>query len=225
VRSEKSVEAGRILIVGGEGGWATRIQRELGTSSFAVESIGSLAEANGTIHRERIALLVFGPRLGAPSTRKLVQTIRALPWRPPVVLAGGDLDVVTRANLQRLGVVMLDPAVRGEQIAGLAKGLVPHGRTTDWVNAFCRDHGASDRERQVLQLAVHGLQNKEIAHRLACAPSTVISYWRRLFQKTGCKTRGELLALLIRYQAEHPAICANCPHLEDFLAGKASPSL
>ena len=51
----------------------------------------------------------------------------------------------------------------------------------------------SDRQRKVLRFVVEGLSNKEIAWRLQISESYVKAILQALFQKTGVRTRGQLV--------------------------------
>lgn len=53
--------------------------------------------------------------------------------------------------------------------------------------------GLSEREREVLQLVVEGLGNREIAERLFIAEGTVKTHVKSLFEKLGCKSRTQLV--------------------------------
>lgn len=67
--------------------------------------------------------------------------------------------------------------------------------------AVSTDLGAgdlSDRERAVVDLVSQGLSNKEIADRLFLSPATVKNHLYRIFQKTGARSRVDLLRLLSR---------------------------
>ena len=56
----------------------------------------------------------------------------------------------------------------------------------------------TDREREVVNLIAHGLQNRDIAERLTLSLRTVESYIYRAMAKTGTNSREELAALLAR---------------------------
>ena len=78
------------------------------------------------------------------------------------------------------------------------------GRTrmrTDSITAFCQRHSFSKRESQILRLATEGFSNTQIAHQVGRAHSTVLTHWKRIYKKTRMKTRSEVLASLIRFQA------------------------
>ena len=58
------------------------------------------------------------------------------------------------------------------------------------------------REREVLDLVVHGLSNKEIAERLGVGAKTVSTYKARLMEKLGTATTHELLEFYRRETAK-----------------------
>ena len=66
------------------------------------------------------------------------------------------------------------------------------------------DHPFSPRELQVLQLAAHGLTNKEIAFRLTISERTVQFHMNSIFNKTGTNSRTEAVALVIFKQWLNP---------------------
>ena len=51
----------------------------------------------------------------------------------------------------------------------------------------------TDRQRKVLRFVLEGLSNKEIAWRLQISESYVKAILQSLFQKTGVRTRGQLV--------------------------------
>lgn len=65
------------------------------------------------------------------------------------------------------------------------------------------DHPANDlhltsREKEILQLLVEGLSNKEIADRLFVSERTIVGHKTNLLSKTGCKNTVNLLAYSIK---------------------------
>src|ERR1700742_3538226 len=63
----------------------------------------------------------------------------------------------------------------------------------------------TNRENEVLDLAVHGLSNDEIAARLAISRRTVEAHMRTLFRKMGVTRRAQLVAL---YEGDDPSYSA-----------------
>jgi DNA-binding NarL/FixJ family response regulator len=63
--------------------------------------------------------------------------------------------------------------------------------------------GLTDREREVLRGVFDGLANKEIASRLQVSESGVKAVMQQLFQKTGVRTRSQLVRIALeRYPQE-----------------------
>ena len=60
----------------------------------------------------------------------------------------------------------------------------------------------SDREKQVLRGVLEGLSNKEIADALVVSEPSVKAALQRLFQKTGVRTRGQLVRASFEQLAE-----------------------
>ena len=63
-----------------------------------------------------------------------------------------------------------------------------------------QDYGLSEREREVLELMVHGLVKKEVADRLHVSYHTVDNHFRSIYTKLQVHTRGGAVA---RAVAEH----------------------
>jgi two-component system response regulator FixJ len=59
----------------------------------------------------------------------------------------------------------------------------------------------SDRQREVMQLAVLGYSNKEIAVRLGISPRTVETYRAWVMQRTGARNLADLIRMVMRLEA------------------------
>jgi len=66
------------------------------------------------------------------------------------------------------------------------------------IDSFCQIMGLSDRETEVLRLAVLGKRNVEIAETVGCGPRTIDTYWRRIFKKTGQCSQRDVIAAVAR---------------------------
>ena len=60
----------------------------------------------------------------------------------------------------------------------------------------------SERQRQVMQLAVQGYSNKEIAISLGISPRTVETYRAWVMQRTGAATLADLVRMAMRLEAD-----------------------
>ncbi|MDH5718176.1 MAG: helix-turn-helix transcriptional regulator [Spirochaetia bacterium] len=62
--------------------------------------------------------------------------------------------------------------------------------------AFVTSYKITEREKQIIELVIKGMQNKEIASRLFLSPSTVRNHLSHIFEKTNIKTRTQLIHLI-----------------------------
>jgi DNA-binding CsgD family transcriptional regulator len=72
--------------------------------------------------------------------------------------------------------------------------IIERGRPAEIAPLIVQAYGLSSRERQVTQLAVHGLATDEIAERLGVSPLTVQDYLKAIFRKVEVHSRKELVA-------------------------------
>jgi DNA-binding CsgD family transcriptional regulator len=66
------------------------------------------------------------------------------------------------------------------------------------VEDFGRNTKLSPRQCEMVKLAVAGIERKESAFRLDCSLKTIEGYWRRIHEKTGCRSDSEVVAKFIR---------------------------
>lgn len=97
------------------------------------------------------------------------------------------------------GEVWLDPAVTRTIIAA----------ATGNAAAPTRAQGLTQREQSVLKGVFEGLTNKEIGARLAISESSVKAVLQQLFEKTGVRTRSQLVRIALEKHADewltHPS--------------------
>jgi DNA-binding NarL/FixJ family response regulator len=155
---------------------------------------GSLAELRPILEAGSTDVLLLDLRLGQESGFELLRSDVAMP--AVVVVTSYDYPQYADAAL-RLGatgfVVKTAPtaelldAIRRAAAGGLAFGVRPGGGVA-----------LSAREREVLQLVVHGASNDEIGSRLGISSRTVESHLRRLFERFDMASRTELAARALR---------------------------
>jgi DNA-binding CsgD family transcriptional regulator len=61
------------------------------------------------------------------------------------------------------------------------------------VDILCRAYGLTARESELVRLIVHGLSTQQIAERLCITPYTVKDHVKAVFEKTGARSRGDLV--------------------------------
>ena len=65
-----------------------------------------------------------------------------------------------------------------------------------FLEAFCNRHGISPREQEVIGVLLEGLGTADMADRLNISEHTVRDHLKRLYRKTGTRSRSELLSIL-----------------------------
>ncbi len=93
------------------------------------------------------------------------------------------------------GQSVLDPAVQ----AALVQAATRPSQTATPTSASCLPDGLTRREGEVLTLLAQGLTNRDIAAALFLSGHTVKTHVRRIFFKSGSKTRAQA----VRYAQQH----------------------
>ncbi|HEY0711211.1 MAG TPA: helix-turn-helix transcriptional regulator, partial [Polyangia bacterium] len=151
-----------------------------------VESISPAAE-------RWIAEMVELPPPATPAESKMVQAVAA---RARMLEPGGDpLSLTARSRVQLAsGRWLLLYGTRlsgtgGARIAVIIQPAAPH----DVAPIVALAYALTQRECQVMRLCMKGLATKEIAEALSVSPYTVQDHLKSIFNKTGVRSRGELV--------------------------------
>ncbi len=168
---------------------------------------GTLAEAIGTLQAQSVDLILLDYELRGERGSALLAWLKEHrhPARVLVVAAALDPDQVldlTRAGaaglvLKDKPVTMLLEAVRTVASGGMwldqelaAPVMAAAARAPDEV-------ALTERERVVLRHVLEGLSNKEIGGCLGTSETAVKATLQRLFEKTGVRTRGQLIRIAL----------------------------
>jgi DNA-binding CsgD family transcriptional regulator len=184
---------------------ATALRRALLTAWVTTEEPGDAGpgvvvfDENGqaesiSLAAERwIAQLIEIPPPATPADSKMVQVVAA---RARALRAGQDpLELAARSRVQtRSGRWLL---LYGARLSGGAEGRVaviiqpaaPH----EVAPLVALAYGLSERERQIIRLCMTGQATKQIAQTLGVSPYTVQDHLKSIFDKTGARSRGELV--------------------------------
>jgi len=152
----------------------------------APESVSSAAEL-------WIAQIAEAPAPAGPAESFIVQQVAA---RARSLQEGHDpLGLAARARVRTTSGRWL--LMYGTRLAGGAPGRTaviiqpaPHGEIVPIIELA---YGLTARERQISQLCLQGLATKAIADVLQIAQYTVQDHLKAIFDKTGARSRGELV--------------------------------
>lgn len=70
------------------------------------------------------------------------------------------------------------------------------------MERYARRHRLSRQELRLLITSINGVPDKRVAHEWGCSRSTIGTYWKRIFAKTGMRPQRNVLADLLRFAAE-----------------------
>ena len=117
--------------------------------------------------------------------------------------AAGD-DLIAAIHAIYAGNVFLQPALARwlledyQRLAGQSAGMQPSATVeVDEANVIGLDV-LSLRERQVLELVAHGLNNQQIGQQLTLSPKTIARHRERIMHKLNMHSRTELVKFAIR---------------------------
>jgi two-component system, NarL family, nitrate/nitrite response regulator NarL len=208
----------QILLVDDHGLFRESLSRLLQTEPdfHIVGNCASVTEALALPHLEEIDVVLLDYDLGHEQGTQFLERARnsGFPGRILMVTAGMSDGVMLRAlesgcsgiflkhsppsrlveAIRKVvaGEVWLDPAVTRSIIAA----------ATGNATAPSRAQGLTQREQAVLKGVFEGLTNKEIGGRLAISESSVKAVLQQLFEKTGVRTRSQLVRIALEKHSD-----------------------
>lgn len=169
----------------------------------------TVEEASDFLRANAVDLVLLDFDLGERNGLDFMRVSEGVGFTGKVLLVTAGVDEMNAANLVKRGIAgvflkhdppaLLVDAIR-EVLAGkvwfdqsylknvlgrAAKEELPHTRKL------------TDRERQVLAGVFEGLANKQIADRLQVSENSVKATLQQLFQKTGVRTRSQLVRIAL----------------------------
>ncbi len=194
----------RVLLVDDHAVFRESVARVLGAEpGFEIEHCGSLREAFDILAQRQFEVILLDHDLGSERASHFLPAARqaGIGGRVLVVTAWVSDTEARRLVHQGVSGIFLKHAPLSallESIRTVAAG----GSCFDSSFGEAQKPAAAgeagvpmfdDKERRVLRLLIEGLSNKDIAFRLRISESYVKAILQDLFQKTGVRTRGQLV--------------------------------
>ncbi|MDQ2769448.1 MAG: response regulator transcription factor [Bacteroidota bacterium] len=132
-----------------------------------------------------------------PDTDIILQTMHDDPERIYQALRAGATGYVIKnaTSLSQYKQAILDVLAGGAVLSpAVARKALQHFRPAPSQQPEL----LSAREQEVMQVLLEGLGEKQVAARLSLSPGTVHTYVKRLYEKLGVGSRGELLSRAAR---------------------------
>lgn len=213
--SENNPKPLRILLVDDHTLFRESVSGALGGDpEFEIEHCGSIREALRIFSQRSFDMVLLDHDLGAERASHFLPAAREAGFEGRVLVVTAWVSENEARRLLRQGVsgIFLKQAPLEElkeTIRTVAAGgsfLDPaFGRIGEEavVNADLQAPVFNERQRRVLRFVLEGLSNKEIAWRLQISESYVKAILQSLFQKTGVRTRGQLVRVIFeQYESQ-----------------------
>jgi DNA-binding NarL/FixJ family response regulator len=171
---------------------------------FSIQHCASIQDALQILGQEEFDLVLLDHDLGNERASQFLPAARQAGFEGRVLVVTAWISNMEARRLMRQGVsgIFLKESPLAELVESMR--TVMSGGT--WLNGSMTHSaegpaepvsGASpvfnERQRKVLRFVLEGLSNKEIAWRLQISESYVKAILQSLFQKTGVRTRGQLV--------------------------------
>jgi DNA-binding CsgD family transcriptional regulator len=176
---------------------AARNQSDVGPGLVVFDENG-VAESISPAAEHWVEQLVEIPRPATAADSKVLQAVAArvgaqdsLPARSRVLTRSGTWLLLYGTPLAS-AVDGQDGAPAGGRIRTAV--IIQSAAPSDVAPLVALAYGLSERERQITRLCLQGLSTKQMAGRLQISPYTVQDHLKSIFDKTGVRSRGELVS-------------------------------
>lgn len=163
---------------------------------------GTDAEALEILARSRVEMVLMDLDAGKDFGYEFLTESRRHGYLGKILVVTDGLGAPESLKALRLGVAGIFVKARGLESLLTAIRRVAAGEAwlePELIRRLASGAGDSltDREQRVLRGVLDGLTNRQIADRIEAPESTVKAAVRRLFQKAGVRTRGQLIRTVL----------------------------
>jgi two-component system, NarL family, nitrate/nitrite response regulator NarL len=176
--------------------------------NLCVEHCASIRDALTMLSQRSFDLVLLDHDLGAERASQFLPAARQIGYEGRVLVVTAWVSDTEARRLMRQGVNGI--FLKQGELRELAAAIRAVAAGATWFDrsfaALGEDPSASpqaaapafnERQRKVLRCVLEGLSNKEIAWRLQISESYVKAILQSLFQKTGVRTRGQLVRVAV----------------------------
>jgi two-component system nitrate/nitrite response regulator NarL len=174
---------------------------------YEVNHCPSIREALTLLEQNRFDLVLLDHDLGSERASQFLPAARERGFEGRVLVVTAWISENEARRLLRQGVAGI--FLKQAPVSELSEAIETVAGGATWLDASFsgmpnEDESAqaaapvfNDRQRKVLRYIVEGLSNKEIAWHLQISESYVKAILQGLFQKTGVRTRGQLVRVAL----------------------------
>ena len=184
------------------------------TDFETVAECGTLGEALDVLSRAAIDIVLLDFDLEEDTGARFISSAAAMGYAGKILMVTAGMSPLDIAVARKLGISGIflkhsSPATLLQAIRTVANG-------GEWMDPKVPKPGAeavksgmraereplTAREQEVLRSVFEGLTNKEIAYRIGASHSSVKATLQNLFEKTGVRTRAQLVRIAIERSLE-----------------------
>lgn len=198
-----------ILLVDDHALFRDSVGRFLESDFMVVGGCATIDEARKILQHNAVDLVLLDFDLGERDGIDFMRVAESIGYKGKVLLVTAGVDETSAANLVKCGIAGVflkhdPPAVLVDAIRAVLSGKVWFEQ--DYLHKLVgsahdteppRTRKLTEREQQVLAGVFEGLANKQIADRLQVSESSVKATLQQLFQKTGVRTRSQLVRIAL----------------------------
>jgi len=175
--------------------------------SLTIDHCATIREALQILAKQAYDIVLLDHDLGAERASQFLPAARQIGFEGRVLVVTAWVSDTEARRLLRQGVSGI--FLKQGQLTELVEGIRAVAAGGTWLDrAFAAMGGDpsaapqaapafNERQRKVLRFVLEGLSNKEIAWRLQISESYVKAILQSLFQKTGVRTRGQLVRVAV----------------------------
>jgi len=198
-----SASAATIFLIDDEPAVRQGIAQHLRALGYGVEAFDSGEAFLATATPGRSGCLVVDARLPGISGVALLERLKAEGYRLPSIMISGYADLPLAIEAMKAGSsdFIEKPMRIADLQAAIERALAPHPAQSPLdgpsAEALAAINRLTPRQRQILELVLAGIPNKNIARELGLSPRTVENHRAAIMRQTGSKSLAELVRLAL----------------------------
>lgn len=196
----------RIYIVDDDEALCEALGYLLRSENLPVETFGSAHQFLERFDPQRPAVLILDVRMRGMDGLELQQYLADRGWRIPIIILTGHGDIPMAVKAIRAGAVeFLQKPVNDQALFNsIYQAVALDKKNRELHGQLCavedKIESLTKREREVMNLVVDGMANKQIAERLGVSEKTIEVHRKHLMHKMGADSSIDLVSTVLWYR-------------------------